>query len=58
MASRATSAFGFELSQSENSDRSQYQQVPQEMVKGTTTRSPFYNPVTDLPTSSTIPIGS
>ena len=33
-------------------------QCPQEMVKGTTTRSPGRTPVTSAPTSSTMPIGS
>ena len=42
------------MSQSENSVRLQNQQVPQEMVNGTTTRSPFFRFVTPLPTSSTI----
>ena len=58
IASRATSAFGFDVSQSENSVRLQYQQEPQEMVNGTTTRSPFFKLVTPEPTSSTIPMGS
>ena len=34
------------------------QQVPQEMLKGTTTRSPGLTAVTSLPTSRTIPMGS
>src|ERR1700722_657134 len=58
ISSRATSAFGFDESQSENSSRLQYQQVPHEMVNGTTTLSPFFSRVTPLPTSSTMPMGS
>ena len=34
------------------------QQVPQEMLNGTTTRSPAFTAVTSGPTSRTMPIGS
>jgi len=47
-----------DVSHSENSCREQNQQVPQEIVKGTTTLSPILNLVTPLPTASTMPIGS
>ena len=58
MALRATSAFGFEVSQSENSCCWQKKQVPQEIVNGTTTRSPIFKFVIPRPTSTTSPIGS
>ena len=45
-------------SQSEYSVRWQYQHSPQEIVNGTTTRSPFFSFLTSLPTSTTTPIGS
>src|SRR3954465_2437436 len=54
----AIGAFGFEVSQGEKSPCWQNQHCPQEMVNGTTTRSPFLSLVTADPTSSTIPIGS
>lgn len=58
IALRASSAFGFERSQRENSWRRQKKQSPQEMVNGTTTRSPFFSFVTPRPTSTTMPMGS
>ena len=58
MALRASSALGFDWSQSENNSCWQNQQLPQEIVNGTTTRSPGLRLVTALPTSSTMPIGS
>ena len=42
----AIPAFGFELSQSDHSSRSQKQQWPQAMVNGTTTRSPTFRLLT------------
>src|SRR4051794_13866151 len=54
----AIAAFGFEVSHSEKRPRVQNQHVPQEMVNGTTTRSPTLRFLTPLPTSATIPIGS
>ena len=47
-----------DLSIDEKSFRSQNQHEPQEIVKGTTTRSPGLSLVTPAPTSSTTPIGS
>ncbi len=54
----AIALFGLVVSQSEKSPCWQNQQVPQQMVKGTTTRSPRFSLVTADPTSSTTPIGS
>ena len=55
---RATSLLGFDVSQSENKLLSQNQQVPQDIVKGTTTRSPTFSFLTWLPISTTSPMGS
>src|SRR5579871_5440358 len=54
----ASSALGLLVSHNEYICRWQNQHLPQEIVKGTTTRSPFLSLVTPLPTSSTMPIGS
>src|SRR5205807_111526 len=54
----AISALGLDVSQQEYSCFSQKKQCPHEIVKGTTTRSPFCRLVTALPTSTTSPIGS
>jgi hypothetical protein len=58
MTARAISAFGLEVSHSENIPRWQKKQAPQEIVKGTTTRSPRFSRFTAPPTSTTSPIGS
>src|SRR4051794_21237580 len=50
--------FGFELSQSDHIPLEQYQQFPQEIGNGTTTRSPFRTLVTAEPTSTTSPMNS
>jgi hypothetical protein len=49
---------GFEVSHSEYNCLWQNQQEPQEVVNGTTTRSPFFSFLTSRPTSTTSPIGS
>src|SRR5580704_14696972 len=54
----AISAFGFDVSQQENNDFLQKKHSPQEIVNGTTTRSPFFRLVIALPTSTTSPMGS
>jgi hypothetical protein len=58
MTALAISALGFEVSHSENNPRSQKKHLPQEMVNGTTTRSPTLSFFTPGPTSTTTPIGS
>ena len=58
IAFSATLALGLVVSQHENSVFWQKKHDPQEMVNGTTTRSPFFSLVTLLPTSTTTPIGS
>jgi hypothetical protein len=55
---RAISALGLVVSHAENSVRSQKKHDPHAITNGTTTRSPFFNFVTPLPTSTTTPIGS
>ena len=51
-------AFGFELSQSESIPLWQNRQLPQAMLKGMTTRSPFFSMRFSLPTSTTSPMNS
>jgi hypothetical protein len=58
IALAATSAFGFVVSHIEYSVRLQKKHSPHAMTNGTTTRSPFFNFFTPLPTSTTTPIGS
>src|SRR5205823_13876761 len=54
----AIQAFGFELSHRDQSCRSQKKQRPQAIVNGTTTRSPTFNLVFSVPTSTTSPMNS
>ena len=49
---------GLVVSHDENSWRLQKKHSPQEIVNGTTTRSPRLTFVTALPTSSTMPMNS
>ena len=54
---RSCFSTGFELAQAENCVFSQKKHLPQEMVKGTTTRSPFVR-VLSRPVSTTRPMNS
>ena len=58
MAWAASSALGLLVSHSEYRRLSQKKQWPQEIVNGTTTRSPFFRLRTSLPTSTTSPMNS
>jgi hypothetical protein len=49
---------GLVVSQAANRALLQKKHWPQAMVKGTTTRSPFFRRVTPLPVSSTMPMNS
>jgi len=51
-------AFGLLFSHTENRPRSQFRQLPHEMVNGTTTRSPAFRFLTAGPTSITSPMNS
>src|SRR5215207_9255196 len=54
----AIQALGLEFSQTENNPASHAAQAPQEMGKGTTTRSPTFRFLTPGPTSTTSPMNS
>jgi len=51
-------AFGFELSQHEYRVLAQKKQLPQDIVNGTTMRSPTCKLLTPLPTSVMMPMNS
>ena len=53
-----SAAFGLVLSQSDQRSCWQYQQSPQQMKDGTTTRSPLRTLRTSRPTSTTSPMNS